>query len=576
MTAAAGRWALAAVVAAVLTVPLVALGHDLAPAHPPAGASIALTVAVALILLRAGRALADLVAARAGLRRAAAVLGGAALGSVPVVGPLLELLRAPTAPVAQLAWTLGEEDNAQIIGLAREVITDGPGGGVLADQYGTGFIVLATTLMRMIGSPDPALDPRLLAIHAFTLSTLLAVVVIAAAVAMAVLGGLDATRRPRPLGLVGLAVAVTGATLAALAVAVVLPMRTGFLTFVWGIAWIGLGAALVPLLARGPSPVPVLAGTLHVTATTLLAVQSWPFLGATAVPALLVVASLLPLRSTLRAVRRHPVLAAASALAAVTTAVAFLLDSALGEVLSYGLEALTITASDIALDARLGTATALAAAGTAAMALRRGWRPALAVAGPAVVGWASWLALEAAAQVLTGGELNYGGAKLLYGVVAVAAVTAVPPLLTAWSGRGPRRTALPAVAAGVTGLLLAASTTVATIVDWEDRLAPAAAPHAVAMIEAIERTTPELPVRCRPTPGTVVTPASRWAAYFCVRWVEDALNGADRSRGYRGDYLEAPDGTFDAIVAEATAAGHYGFAYVMPLGPGWFGWDGRS
>ncbi|MGA1078398.1 MAG: hypothetical protein ACO3VG_05440, partial [Nitriliruptoraceae bacterium] len=99
--------------------------------------------------------------------------------------------------------------------------------------------------------------------------------------------------------------------------------------------------------------------------------------------------------------------------------------------------------------------------------------------------------------------------------------------------------------------------------------------HALAMVEAIERTTPDLPVRCRPARGTVVTDTSRWAAYFCVRWVEDALND-DRRSAFRDRLLFAPEGTFDPIVAEAEAEGLYGFAYVMPLGPGWFGWDGRS
>lgn len=571
------RTGLAATLAGVLAGPVVALIHDLPPRHP--GPAVSWTLAaltVAVLSVAAGRPAARLLAARAGLRRTTAVAVGAALGTAPIATPLLRLLRAPTSPVAQLAWTLGEEDNAQIIGLAREVIMDGPGGGVLADQYGTGFVVAATTLMRMTGTPDPTLDPRLLAIHAFTLSTLLAVLTIAIAVAVAIVTTIEADRAPRLPGLVGLAVATGGAVVAALGVAVVLPMRTGFLTFVWGIAWVALGSALLPLLVR-PAPAPLLAaGGVHVLATTLLAVRSWPFLGAAAVPALVLVASRMPLRPALGFVRRHPVVVALGALATAGGAAVFLWNSALGEVLSYGLEALTISASGIAFDARLGAAAAGATVVMAVLLAPRGWRAAAAVAGPAGAGLASWLALEAASLALTGGELNYGGAKLLYGVVAVATITAVPVALTAWAGRRGGRSVQVALASGGVAALLAVSATVGTVTDWAPRLAPSTPPHAVAMIEAIERTTPELPVRCRPRPGTVVTAASRWAAYFCVRWVEDALNGADRSRGYRSDYLEAPEGTFDPIVAEATAAGHYGFAYVMDLGPGWFGWDGRS
>ena len=117
---------------------------------------------------------------------------------------------------------------------------------------------------------------------------------------------------------------------------------------------------------------------------------------------------------------------------------------------------------------------------------------------------------------------------------------------------------------------------VAELQRWTERLKPSSPPHAEAMIEAVRRTTPDLPVRCRPEPGTPVTPTSRWAAYFCVRWVEDALNGSGRDDGERIAMLETSDETFDAIVADATAQGLYGFAYVIPLGPGWFGWDGRS
>lgn len=573
----AGSAVLALPVTGTVMVVLLALVHDVLPAHPPRAVSwlVAGGILVGLTGL-VGTEVAARLRRGPGLRRMAAVLTGAALGAVPVLGPLVALLPDDVAPVARLAWTLGEEDNAQIIGVAREIVVDGPGGGVMSRQYGTGFMVLATTLMRMFGRPDPSLDPRLLAIHAFTLSTALAVLTITVGVALIVLLSLHVGRRPRAHGLLALALATAAATVAALAVTVVLPMRTGFLTFTWGMAWVVLGASLVPLLARaGSARLLAVIGT-HVVATAVLTVRSWPFIAAAAVPAVVILGSRLPWSRMLRRVRARPLVAAVVGLVGAGGIGAYLWNGLLGEVVSYGLDAFTIGASGIVFDDRLRGAVVVGVLAVGVLLWSAGWRSAVAVAGPAVAGLASWLALTAAAQVLTGGEFNYGSTKLLYGIVGVATATAVPVLLTAWSGRPPAGAAVPVAAAGAAAALLWGSVTVGEVTGWSARLEPAEPPHAVAMILAIERTNPDLPVRCRPEPGTVVTPDSRWAAYFCVRWVEDALNDRDRSRGYRGAYLDAPDGTFDPIVAQATVDGHYGFAYILPLGPGWFGWDGRS
>jgi hypothetical protein len=566
------------VLGGMLALPVIAVVHERLPSHPPVVASRLLAIAaLAATSLLVARPIVSLLAVGTGLRRTVAVIVGAVVGALPVVTPLLELLRAPADPVAQLAWILGEEDNAQIVGIAREVIVMGPGGGDLAEQYGTGAVVLATTLMRILGYPDPALDPRFLAIHAFTLSTLLAAVVLATGIALIVLAGLPDARRAGPVETSLLAVVTAGATVVALGVAVGLPLRTGFLTFTWAIAWAVLAAATSALVARRRLPSGSTAGlAVTLLASVLMLISAWPFLLAAVVPGLGLLAASLPLSRWWRAVRGHPALSLIALVAIVAVAVGSVRGSAVAEVLSYGRDALTVDGSRIYFDRDLRDAMILTAVVSALVAMRRADRRILtAVGGPGLSVLVSWLMLHAAARLLTGGVLNYAGTKLLYGAVAVASATAVPVLLTSWAGRPLRRSVLPGLAAVAVGVLLWPSATVRTVEDWADRLAPSRPPHAIALVEAIDRTTLDLPVRCRPQPGTEATGTSRWAVYYCVRWVEDALN-EDRQSAFRERFLLAPDGTFDPIVAEAAATGLYGFAYVMPAGPGWFGWDGRS
>lgn len=573
--------AAAILLGAIIALPLFAIVHDLLPSHPPP--TLSWVVATGLVMLGAKVTLPSLTGGADGPARARRHLLMAAaslVGAAPILLPLLGLLRAPVNPVEQLAWTLGEEDNAQIVGVAREVIVAGPAGGDLARQYGTGAVVLAVTLLRMTGLPASTIDPRLVAIHAFTASVLLAGVVLAVSVG-ALVASIPTHAGSGPVGpLQSAAVAalVAATSAAALVVTLAIPMRTGFLTFVWGLSWTVLGVAVAAVGTRlhGRAAAALVLGA--VVAGSLLVVRSWPFIGAAMLVPLGAAARGAGAITAARWLRARPALATVAVAVAGGAGVVYLSRSAVGEVLSYGLDALTISASEIALPTGAMPAAVVATAVLGISALRRGDRsswPVLTV-GSVLGAWASWAVLNLAAAALTGGELNYGGAKLLYGVVGLAFATAVPVAVVRWATLGGAARARAAGAAAVVAGLLVLGGPVAEIEVWERRLQPSTPPHARAMIEAVIRTSPELPIRCRPAPGTVVTERSRLAAYFCVRWVEDALNGPGRTGGQRGAFLRAPEGTFDGIVAEATAEGLYDFAYVMPLGPGWFGWDGSS
>ena len=586
--------AIATIAGLAATVPAVALFHDLVPTHPtPTTSWVVTAVTLALMTVLVGRPVAGR-AARTGRARALGALAGATLATAWIAAPAVGLLRSDVPPAATLAWTLGEEDNAQVIGVAREVIRWGPGGGDLAEQFGTGFVVVATTAMRMLGLGADGADPRILAIGAFTLSVVAAIVLLGAAMGLlAVLGppqpGPPGRRRGRAVEglLVGAAVAI--AITAAQGVAVVMPMRTGFLSFVWAFVWAALGLALLPLLLERTSLATTAAVVVHVVSSVLLLVRAWPFLIAVFAPVAILAVRRVPWGRIRRAATRRPSVALGVALLAATVVVVLarplLTTGALAEVLSYGRDAFTDRASGIAFDGWIVAATLVAATILLVGVLPRGGggdgaparriERAVVLLGPTAGVLGSWLVLRGVAEIVAGGEFNYAGTKLMYGVVAVGAVTLLPTAAAARAGRTRTSMALGITTTAALLMLAVLSPTARTVDEWAGRLAPAEPPHALAMIEAIDRTTPDLPVRCRPARGTQVTPTSQWAAYFCVRWVEDALN-EDRQQAYRDDFLGAPDGTFDPIVAEATAEGLYGFAYVMDVGPGWFGWDGRS
>ena len=586
----AGQVAIRMLVGAAPAVVLVAAIHDLA-AVPMSGvtAGAALAGAWTTTARTLGAATARAIEPPEAFRDIAARLVAVTAVTAFVAGSMVRLLLPPATSVERLGWILAEEDNAHVVGVAREVIVNGPRGAELGDQFGTAFMNLPLLLGRVAGGlPSTELDPRLQAVSAFTLSTL--VVILLAGLAMALLAALPhhVHRRPgTPAPTTSVTALASVGTAAASAIGmstlVVLPMRTGFLTFVWGLTLVLLGAAsaaVLPADARRRERAMLLA---FLAALGVLLLSSWPFI----LPALAGLL-LLPLtwvhwsqlRASLRKEPRRWVLAGlATAVLMGAFAVVFTRWGPAAEVLSYGRGILLVQASGIAADDVLRRSALVAAVVALVLVLRGRGRAASAglavsVAGPIVGAGVLYGALRLAAEVLTGGELNYSGVKLLYGIVVLAAIVGLLTVLSQ-SGRW-GSLAVSGAAAGVT-LLLLASPTASLITDWGARTAPQAPPHAVAAVAMIDQTTPNLPIRCLPAPGTVITGASQWAAYWCARWMEDAFNEG-RFQGHRDELRSAEGETFGPLVEEiiATSPSEYLFSARMTLGPGWFGWDGRS
>jgi hypothetical protein len=259
--------------------------------------------------------------------------------------------------------------------------------------------------------------------------------------------------------------------------------------------------------------------------------------------------------------------------------------SLIRQILPMGREALLVEASGIAYDETLFRVLLLTLALGALFLFTLGPSIPCGTNEPRWMSWAkemilvlgaplgvglSWIALRGVAQLLTGGEMRYAGMKLAYGFVAVAALIALSALLgisVRWH---------PAAVAAILSLLLYTVTNSATVAladDWAERAAIREPTYAVNVIRALERTSVDLPIRCLPAPGLKVTPRSRWAAYFCIRWMEDAFNVA-RFHGYGNAFLRAEGPTFEAEVTEALLDRRYEFAYRISVEPGWYGWDG--
>ena len=518
-----------------------------------------------------------------------------AVGAVTVlmVTALGRLLLPPFGPAERLAWMLSEEDNAQIVGIAREILSDGARGAVLAEQYGTGFITLPLTIVRLAGGPIAGeADIRLQAITLFVLSTMVAAVV--AGLAMALLAALphhvhrgravtrSGAHRTWPISV---AIGMSSAAIASLigfSLLLVLPMRTGFLTFVWGLALVLLAASLAAITPRDASRGARAMLIVHLVATVLMLLSSWPFIAPALAPVLLI-----PLlwidwgRARLAAKarpRRTLVLATAGTGALGLLTIWFLRWGPAAEVLSYGTDVLTVGGSGIFADELLPRVVVLtfailipavllgSAAGTRATQL-------LAIVGPVVGAGLLYLALRAAAALLTDGELGYSGVKLFYGLITLGLVLGLTALVSQSA-----RVGLPAALA--TLLLIGAvhqiSPTASLHVEWRTSTLRSGALHAEAAVDAIRSST-DLPIRCLPSPGTAVTERTRWAAYFCARWMEDAFN-TGRFDGRRFELLAADGPTFERTVEKIVAENQseYLFAYRMTMGRGWFGWDGSA
>ena len=504
-----------------------------------------------------------------------------------IAGALGRLLLPGRSAADRLVWAIWEEDNAQIVGIAREILTDGPRGAELADQFGTAFVSLPLLLTGVLGGPLAGeTDPRLQAITVFTVSTI--VVIALAGLAMALIAALPHHvhargdhLHARPLA-TGIGAAATAlAALVGFSLLVVLPMRTGFLTFVWGLTLVLVGAALVvvaPSDARRSSRLVLL---LHLAGVLVLLLSSWPFIAPALAPLLLIPLVWVRWTEVRTSVQRHRGGWSAGLLAGlVLLGVVVLWFSRWGpaaEVLSYGLDILLVNASGIEADRvsiRAAALSIVAAGVLATVAARPGARLqlGLGVVGPVLGGGALYLLLRGAAALFTDGVLNYSGIKLLYGVVTLAAILGLLSLASAATRWG-----VPGTVAALAVVLVThqASPTASLHTEWWDRTDLGPHAHVDATIDAIDRTSPDLPIRCLPSPGTVATPTARWAAYMCVRWMEDAFNDG-RFGGYRSDLLDNEDPTFEATVERilAESQSDYLFAHRFTMGPGWFGWTG--
>ena len=506
-----------------------------------------------------------------------------AVGAVTMlmVTALGRLLLPRFGPAERLAWMLSEEDNAQIVGIAREMLADGARGAALAEQYGTGFITLPLTIVRLAGGPIAGeADIRLQAITLFVISTMVA------ALPHHVHPGRAVTRsgahRTWPVSVVIGTSSAAIASLIGFSLLLVLPMRTGFLTFVWGLALVLLAASLAAITPRDASWGARVMFIVHLLATVLLLLSSWPFIAPALAPVLLIPLLWIDWGRALRRAKAHPrrslVLAAVLLGSLGTSTIWFLRWGPAAEVLSYGTGILTVGGSGIYADELLPRVVVLtlalliptillgSAAETRATQL-------LAIVGPIVGAGLLYLALRVSAALLTDGELGYSGVKLFYGLITLGLVLGLTALVSQSARAG-----LPAALATLLliGTVHQMSPTASLHAEWRTSTLRPGARHAEAAVDAIRSST-DLPIRCLPSPGTAVTERTRLAAYFCARWMEDAFNPG-RFDGRRFELLAADGPTFERTIERIVEENQseYLFAYRMTMGRGWFGWDGSA
>lgn len=560
---------------AVLMVAVGSAVHSLLPVFPPVGVSQAILGILWLVGSRTlGRAVVRHVVEVVGWRRTGVMTLGTGAATSLMLAPVAELLRPSTSLAVRLGWFLGEEDNAHFMGIAREILTMGPAGGELAEEVGTGLVssaILALRVLRLVEG-----DPRLTAITVMVLSVALLIVMLGCGLLLLQLSVARPSTRPGGGGLVVLGVASWAAATVGLSVAVALPMQTGFLSFMWAMGWLTVGVSVTPLLPYAESSSERVGVLLHALGSLLMLVRSWAFLIGGLVPLLL----LLTLVGSPRLWRlaRARWYAALGVLAGIALAISLLFQQGLFlHVVRLGREALLVQASHIYFDTLLFRVLIVSFLASVVLALLRhvcgpaGAARLLLVLGPTAGVGLSWIGLWMLQQLLTDGEIRYAGIKLAYGVVAIASLVTLSVLVGLVTRE---HWAVQVGLVGLLALLLTASATVAVAENWSGRINPSEQPHAVSVVRAIEQSSPDLPLRCLPRPGTNVTPGSRIAAYFCVRWVEDAFN-EDRFHGYRFDLLSAEGPSFAPEIEVALESGRYDFARLVHLERGWFGWDGN-
>jgi hypothetical protein len=557
--------------------------HESMDAFPSISASQALLAILGLVGAQTlGRLVGRHAAARVGWRRSGALTVGVGAATWTLLAPLVTLLNPGTSMASRLSWILREEDNAHVVGIAREILMNGPSAGRLAEDIGTGFVSAAILGMRTLRLIEG--DPRLTAITVFNASTALVIAMLGAGLLLLQISATAAERRPGPVELLLLAASAWAAVHIGLSVAVALPMQTGFLSFVWAMAWLTVGMAVVPLLATPVTRPEGAALVAHVLASAIMVISSWTFLIGGFAPILLY-ATTRGWRRAAHFIRRRWYAAALVVAFAVVVLAPYFERSLIRQVIGLGRDALLTTASLIEYDTTLfrsvmaglilGSLFILGRSSSGVAGARPLWSArlhrALLTFGPAAAVGLSWVGLWILAQFLTDGELRYAGTKLAYGFVAVSSLLVFSALVAATAGQ---RMLTRASVASLLTVALLGSSTVAVSRGWSDRLAAGEPLYVVNVVRTIEQTSLDLPIRCLPWPGTGVSPASQWAAYFCVRWMEDAFN-VQRFHGYRSSFLEAEGPTFEAQVEEALMSGRYDFARVLRLEAGWFGWQGR-
>ncbi len=561
--------------------------HDLVAQHPP-------VVVSRLVLLVAwvgsGATLGIAVAARVEGRRTSADVWGRILGVAAVTayigGAIARLLLPGRTPSDRLAWLLAEEDNAAFVGVAREILTNGPRGDWLVEDLGAAFMNLPYALLRMSGGPLTGDDDlRLQAIALTVVSTLVAILL--AGLAMSLLSALPHhVHRPRTqraasrTSIVMIVAGSVGAALASLAVfslLVVLPMRTGFLTFVWGLTLVLLATTVVsitPTDAGWPARVVLL---VSLASTAVLLLGSWPFIATALAPLGLIVLTWVDWSRVRTALRRRPAIGAAVlATIGLTTVVGTILAARLPQVtrvIELGTDLLTIGGSGIFADQPIRRMATILMVIAAVLVLSRRPIPApvaIAVLGPPLGAGALMLGIRIATDMFTDGTLGYAGVKLSFGVVTLSLAIGAIAVISHASRLGAVGSVL---ALGLVVLPLTSSVTAGAHSGWWDRTAQYGSPHAMATEAAIRATNEDLPIRCLPSPGTAITDRTRFAAYFCIRWMEEGFN-AGKFRGHAATILNAEGDTYEEIVERILAEdqSNYLFAYPFTMGQGWFGW----
>ncbi len=542
----------------------IAAFHDVLPWEPPLAVSRLAVVALwACASATIGASVVDRIQGAAA-KREALIRSLAALSASAWYATALARQFLPGADlVTRLGFAILEEDNAHVIGVAREVATSGPRGEFLANMYGTGFVVLPHLLLRLFGGPlsSELGDPRQAAITTFVLSSLVVIVLLGSAVWMIATftsASLEpfGLRRPQPSTLTFLNTLV--ASWIALAVIIVIPMRTSFLTFVWGIACLALTVAVALIVPRGSGATVQLAVALHTVAALVVLVGSWPFVAAGALPVLIIVIR----KADLHWLTSRPLalgILAISALAVLLPLIWSWSRSGLfAEVISYGRELLTLKASAIEADRSAWLVLLVVVSVVAIVAHRRhdsrairsspsGARLATLVIGPPAALVLLYGGLLVAALILTQGELNYAGDKLRYAIISIGLLLAAPAA-AALSDRLSRSASVTLLCCLIVGA--ATSSTIQPSETWWDRSRPQRFPQSELVVATLRESDPGVPIRCLPPPDLEVSPLTRRAAFECVRWVEDAFN-TNRGHGHRMTFLFSDDADFGPAVTLA-------------------------